>query len=139
MQPKLAKDFVLKREDATDITGFVTVGGFTTNSLSISRENADITHKASAGGFREYLEGAGLLSMSASGDGVFVDNTSIQTVQTDMLGRNIVNWQVIVPDYGTFEGLFSVSSLELSGENQGHMTFSISLESAGEITFTAAV
>jgi TP901-1 family phage major tail protein len=45
--------------------------------------------------------------------------------------------QVIVPDFGTIQGAFQISGLEFSGEHNGEVTFDISLESAGALTFTA--
>ena len=47
------------------------------------------------------------------------------------------NTQVIVPGFGTIEGLFQISSLEFSGEHNGEVTFDVSLELAGALTFTA--
>jgi TP901-1 family phage major tail protein len=44
---------------------------------------------------------------------------------------------VVVPDFGTIEGLFQISSLEFSGEHNGEVTFDLALESAGALTFTA--
>lgn len=132
----LANGFLLKRSNDVTPTTFDNIGGFTTNSMTISRENTDITNKLSEGGFREYLAGSGLLSMSASGDGVFASDEAMAAAQDDILNRKIVDWQIIVPGNGTFEGLFSLTSLEFSGEQQGHVTYSISLESAGAIGFT---
>ena len=49
------------------------------------------------------------------------------------------SWQVrIVPDFGTFEGPFDITSIEYSGEYNGEAQYSMSFESAGQITFTAA-
>ncbi len=52
-------------------------------------------------------------------------------------GRS-VDWQVIVPDFGTLEGPFQVTALEYSGEHNGELAYDLSLESAGAIAFTAA-
>ena len=32
-------------------------------------------------------------------------------------------WQVIVPDLGTVEGLFQIASLEYGGQHDGEVTF----------------
>jgi TP901-1 family phage major tail protein len=44
---------------------------------------------------------------------------------------------VIIPDFGTIEGPFQISGLDYRGEHQGEVTFEMSLESAGALTFTA--
>jgi predicted secreted protein len=36
------------------------------------------------------------------------------------------------------EGAFQIVSLEFAGEHYGEVTFDLALESAGELTFTAA-
>jgi TP901-1 family phage major tail protein len=42
------------------------------------------------------------------------------------------------PDFGTVAGAFQVTSLEFAGEHDGEVTTELALESAGELTFTAA-
>ena len=46
-------------------------------------------------------------------------------------------WQVIVPDFGSIQGPFQITALELSGRHDGEVSFEISLESAGELAFRA--
>jgi len=44
---------------------------------------------------------------------------------------------VIVPDFGTIEGPFQITSIEYAGSHNGEATYEISLASAGELTFVA--
>ena len=44
----------------------------------------------------------------------------------------------IIPDLGTYAGSFMIASLEFSGEYNGEVTYSITLESSGSITFSSA-
>jgi TP901-1 family phage major tail protein len=46
--------------------------------------------------------------------------------------------QLIIPDFGTIAGNFHIGTLEFTGSHDGELTFEITLESAGEIAFTAA-
>jgi TP901-1 family phage major tail protein len=48
----------------------------------------------------------------------------------------IRNWQVVVPEFGTIAGPFQLSSLEYRGDHDGEVTFDLSLDSAGPLTFT---
>jgi TP901-1 family phage major tail protein len=48
------------------------------------------------------------------------------------------DWRVIVPDLGTVEGPFQIATLEYGGQHDGEVTFDLSLESAGALTFAAA-
>jgi TP901-1 family phage major tail protein len=50
----------------------------------------------------------------------------------------IREWQVVIPDFGTVEGLFQISSFELTGRHDAEVAFELSLDSAGELTFAAA-
>ena len=82
---------------------------------------------------------AGLKNVSLSGDGFFEDSVAEARMNTvAMAADNNVNMQVVVPDFGTYAGAFRIASLEFGGETEGGVTYSISLESNGAVTFTAA-
>jgi TP901-1 family phage major tail protein len=51
---------------------------------------------------------------------------------------SVVSHQIIIPDFGTVQGPFQITSLEIAGEHNGEVTYDMSLESAGELTFTEA-
>jgi TP901-1 family phage major tail protein len=55
-----------------------------------------------------------------------------------MSADNSVNMQIVVPDFGTYASAYRISSLEFGGESEGGVTYSLSLESNGVVTFTAA-
>ena len=43
----------------------------------------------------------------------------------------------VIPDFGTIEGLFQITSFELTGRHDAEVAFEIALDSAGLLTFTA--
>lgn len=43
-----------------------------------------------------------------------------------------------VPDFGTLEGPFQITSLEYSGSHDGEVAFEVALESAGPVSFTVS-
>ena len=49
----------------------------------------------------------------------------------------VKTYQIAIPDFGTIEGAFQIVSLEFAGEHNGEVTYELSLESAGALTFTA--
>jgi len=51
---------------------------------------------------------------------------------------SVVGYQIVIPTFGTVQGPFQIAGLEFAGEHNGEVTFDMSLESAGELTFTAA-
>ena len=136
MSAQKGRDFLLKIGDGGSPETFSTVGGFRTNTLKINNETVDATSKDS-GGTKQLLAGAGLHSMSATGSGVFVDDAAFASAHTAAMNNTINNWQIIVPDFGTYEGPFQITALEFSGEYSGEQQYNITLESGGAVTFTA--
>jgi len=135
MAAQRGKDMLLKVRD--DTSAFITVAGLRSRRISFDAEAVDITHAESAGRWRELLSGAGVKKSAVTGSGVFKD------AATDLLARQtffdglIRDWRVIIPDFGTIEGPFQISGLDYRGEHQGEVTFDMTLESAGALTFTA--
>jgi len=126
---------LLKIDDGTG--SFTTVGGLRSTSISLNDEAVDVTTKDS-NNFRELLANGGTQTISVSGSGVFTDAAS-ETALKDAFGASeFVTFQVIVPDFGTFEGKFMIATLEYAGEYNGEVTYSATLESSGEIAFSAA-
>ena len=136
MAAQKGKDLLLK-VDTTGAGVFVTVAGLRARGLSISAETVEITNTESAGQWRELLTGAGVKSARITGSGVFKDGSSDTTIRDYAFNGTVRDWQVIVPDFGTIAGAFQITSLEFSGRHDGELTFDISLESAGALTFTA--
>lgn len=137
MAAQRGKDLLLK-VDETGAGGFVTVAGLRTRSLAFNAATVDITHTESADEWRELLAGAGVKTARLSGGGIFKDASSDETMRGLFFGGTIRDWQVIIPDFGTVEGLFQITALEYSGGHDNELTFEIALESAGALGFAAA-
>ncbi len=136
MAAQKGKDLLLK-VDTTGTGSFTTVAGLRSRSISFNAETVDITHADSAGEWRELLAGAGVKSARVAGAGIFKDATSDATIREYVFNGTIREWQIAIPDFGTIEGLFQISSFELSGRHDAEVAFEITLESAGLLTFTA--
>jgi TP901-1 family phage major tail protein len=134
MTAQKGKDLLVKIFDGT---GFTTVAGLRTRRLAFNAESVDITHAESAGRWRELLEGAGVKRASVSGRGLFKDASSDALMRQTFFDGAVKNYQIVIPDFGTIEGAFQIVSLEFAGEHNGEVTFDLSLESAGALTFTA--
>jgi TP901-1 family phage major tail protein len=128
---------ILVKVDTTGAGNFVTIGGLRSKSISFNAETVDVTDSDSAGKWRELLAGAGIKSATITGSGVFKDSASEGAVKTNFFNQVIVNHQFIIPDFGTVQGAFQTSSLDYAGEHNGEMTFSMTFESSGQLTFTA--
>jgi TP901-1 family phage major tail protein len=135
MAAQKGKDLLIKIADGA---GFITVAGLRTRRLSFNTETVDITHAESAGRWRELLDGAGIKRAGLAGRGLFKDAASDALVRQTFFDGMVKSYQIVIPDFGTVEGTFQIVSLEFAGEHDGEVTFDLSLESAGELTFAAA-
>ncbi len=136
MAAQKGKDLLLK-VDSTGTGVFATVAGMRSRTLSLNSETVDITHAESAGRWRELLEGAGSKTARVTGSGVFKDAASDALIRAYVFNGTIRNWQVVIPDFGIVEGPFQISSMDFNGKHDGEVAFDLTLESAGELLFTA--
>lgn len=136
MAAQKGKDLLLKI-DNDGMGSFLTVAGLRSRSIAFNAEAVDITHQESAGQWRELLAGAGVRNARLSGAGIFKDAQSDLTIRQVFFDGLIRDWQVVIPDFGTVEGPFQITSLELTGRHDGEVTFELALDSAGQLNFTA--
>ncbi len=123
-----------------DMTGdgqFETIAGLRASRIGFNAETVDVTSLESEGRWRELLSGAGVRSASISGSGVFRDATTDERARQVFFDGEIPRLQVIVPDFGTIEGPFQITSLEYAGSYNGEATYEMALASAGALTFVA--
>ena len=136
MAAQSGKNMLLKL-DQTGSGSFLTVAGLRTRALAFNASTVDTTDQESTGRWRELLAGAGLKTANVRGQGIFKDAASDATIRSYFFNGTIRSWQVIVPDFGTVEGPFQITALELAGRHDAEVTFELALESAGELTFVA--
>ena len=133
MAAQKGKDLLVKIN--TSGSTYDTVGGLRSTSISINDEPVDITNKDSANA-RTLLATAGTSSMTISGSGVFVDDAQIQLIRGSLANGAFKTFHLVVPDLGTYAGSFMIASLEFAGEFNGEVTYSLTLESSGAISFS---
>lgn len=134
MGAQKGKDLLLKIHDGTN---YITVAGLRSRKIAFNAELVDITNTESADRWRELLAGAGVRRASLSGRGLFKDSNSDALVRQAFFDGLISNCQVVVPDFGSITGPFQISALEFAGEHNGEVTFDLTLESAGALSFAA--
>jgi TP901-1 family phage major tail protein len=133
MTAQKGKDLLVKIADGS---GFTTVAGLRTRRLTFNAETVDITHAESANRWRELLGGAGVKRASVSGRGLFTDAATDASMRQTFFDGTVLNYQIVIPDFGTVQGAFQLTNLEFAGEHNGEVTYDVALESAGELTFT---
>ena len=136
MAAQSGKDLLVKI-DMDGAGSFVTLAGLRATRISFNTETVDVTSLESAGGWRELLSGGGVKSAAISGSGVFVDATSDERARQLFFDGTVMDFQVIIPDFGTVEGAFQISSIEYAGNYDGEATYEMAMASAGALTFAA--
>ncbi len=141
MAKQLGRALLVKIGDGETSETFANLCGLNSKSLTINNSAIDVTTPdcTSPEGplWTETL--AGLKNVSVSGDGFFEDSAAEARMNTvAMQNDNQANFEIVVPDFGTYAGAFRLTTVEFGGETEGGVTYSISLESTGAVTFTAA-
>lgn len=135
MAAQKGKDLLLKIGDGAG--GFVTVAGLRTRRIAFNADTVDVTDAESAGRWRELLGGAGVRRASVSGTGIFKDQASDALLRQVFFDGLLRDWEIVIPGFGALRGPFQISNLDYRGEHAAEVTFDISLDSAGALTFTA--
>lgn len=147
MAKQQGKLLLIKIGDGVEIEVFTTLCGIQSKTLTVNNNNFDVTTSdcTAPGGqlWQEVM--TGMRSVEVSGNGIFEGGTSLTRFKEIAFGTGatdeadaIGNFEVIVPEFGTFKGAFHVNSVEFGGEQEGAVTYSLTLASSGAIAFTAA-
>jgi TP901-1 family phage major tail protein len=135
MAAQKGKDLLLKIHDG--VSAFVTVAGLRTRRIAMNADTVDATDAESAGRWRELLGGAGVKRASVSGTGIFKDQASDLMLRQVFFDGLLRDWQIVIPNFGILQGPFQISNLDYRGEHAAEITFDITLDSAGALSFTA--
>ena len=140
MAKQLGRSLLIKIGDGAGSEAFTAIAGLNSKSITINNSAIDVTtpDATTPGGALWASSLNGLKSMSISGDGIFLDESAqegrLNTIA--MQADPVANFELVVPDFGTYSGEFRITSLEFGGETEGTTTFSLSLESNGTVTYT---
>lgn len=137
MAKQLGRALLVKIDDGSGSKS--NLCGLNSKSLTINNSSIDVTTPdcttPEGALYTETL--AGLKNVSVSGDGFFEDSTAEARMNTvAMAADNSTTFEVVVPNFGTYAGTFRITSVEFGGETEGGVTYSLSLESSGTVTFT---
>ena len=137
MAAQKGKDLLIKIGNGATPETFATVAGLRATTLAFNAQNVDVTNADSSDMWRELLSGAGVKSAAITGSGVFKDAASDALLRSAFFSQTLCNWQIVIPDFGTVAGPFKLASLQYEGPYDGELKLSLSLASAGALTFTA--
>ncbi|MBV8800475.1 MAG: phage major tail protein, TP901-1 family [Alphaproteobacteria bacterium] len=138
MSAQKGRDLLVKIGNGGSPETFTTVAGLRARTLSFNSTTVDVTNADSANQWRELLAGAGVKSAAFSGSGVFKDAASDESLRSAFFNQATPDFQVVIPNFGTIAGPFQIASLQYEGPYDGEVKLSLSLASAGALTFAPA-
>jgi len=124
--------FLLKIGDGAQVPAFATVAGLRTTQLSINGEAVVVTSKDS-GGWRQLLGGAGVRSVSVSGAGVFTGSAAEMRIKASALSGVIDDYRLTFEGGEVMTGRFLVTRLDYAGDYNGERSYTLALESSGQV------
>ena len=117
---------------------FQTVGGLRSKSLSFAAEAIDVSNHGS-NQWKQILDGAGMKSVSISGSGVYTSAANFRTIEENAFANLLTCLAFLDAVSGRiYSGCFKITGIENNGEYDGEAGYSISAESAGEVTIYQA-
>lgn len=113
------------------------LGGLRDTTFSMNNQVIDVSTK-DTNGWRELLEDGSLKFFTISGNGIFKDSATDETMRGYVFANSLNTFTFVFPNGDTVEGAFQITQYERSGSTDGAETYSITLESTGIPVFTAA-
>ena len=111
------------------------IAGAQENGISVDNSPVDIT-SIGDGGYRTLADFAGMRTLDISISGVWAD----KVMRDQALGATLLLTDITIEfaDGGDISGDFYLASYEETGAHDGAVTFTASLQSSGEWTYTTA-
>lgn len=124
--------FLLKVGNGATPVVYTTVAGLRTTQLQVNGEAVNVTSKDS-GGWRELLSGAGVRSVAVSAAGVFTGSAAEARVRGNALSGVLDDYRLTFESGETMTGRFVVTRLDYAGDYNGERTYTVALESSGQV------
>ncbi|WP_166041553.1 phage major tail protein, TP901-1 family [Sphingosinicella sp. YJ22] len=133
MSAEKGSAFLLKVGDGATPPAYATVAGLRTTQLSVNGEAVNVTTKDSSG-WRDLLSGAGTRSVSVAGSGIFTGSAAEARLKTNALAGLLDDYELSFESGERMRGRFLVTRLDYSGDYNGERTYTLALESSGEVS-----
>lgn len=125
--------FLLKVGDGAATPVYTTIAGLRTTQMSINGDAIVITHKGS-GAWRELLSGAGVRSVSVSAAGVFTGSLAETRLKHSAFAGVLDDYELSFEGGERLRGKFLVTRLDYAGDFNGERSYTLALESSGQVT-----
>lgn len=134
MAAQNGRSFLLK--DGTAAAG-TTIAAMRVTGFTVNGSTVDVTTKDSAG-IRVLGAAMGVASYSIRASGLLDANAQATTLINRCVARSLDAYGVVFDNGDKLDGSWQLTSFDAEGSEADAMTYSLSLESSGTITVTAA-
>lgn len=124
-------------KDNAGTPAYQAIAGLRSRAIKLNSESVDITNADSTNQWRELLDATGIKSATISGDGVFKDNAATEEVREAFFAGSHRDWKFSIPGFGDVVMAGRITELTFSGGYNDAVMVSMTVESAGEVTWTA--
>lgn len=131
----ISRALTLSVGDGGQPESFTPLAGLTARRFSLSARLIETTDLASPSGWRELASGGGARGMTVTAQGVLRSLAADQALRTALAGQSPIDCQVTVPGLGVFTGPFLAEKIDYIGDYDGEATWSLTLASAGALSF----
>ncbi len=117
--------FLLKASDGAEPPSYTTVAGLRTTRLTLNGSPAPLDGSAD-------FKGA-LVSVSVAGTGVFTCTAAETRIKANALAGYADDYELSFEEGHRLRGSFLITRLDYSGDFNGERTYTIALESSGQV------
>jgi len=133
-----AKLLTLAIGDGAVSESFTEIGGLRNYRIALRNRPANFHHLSLAHAWEEAMEGSGRQQITLSGEGIFTDTNSEETLREQAFANSAKNYHISLGNGDVLSGAFCVTQYDRSANMDGGIEYQLTLQSAGEVTFTAA-
>jgi len=138
MPLQIARDLTLSLGDGGQPETFTPLTGLTARRFSLTAKLVETTDLASPSGWRELASGAGVRGMTVTAQGALRSLAADRALRAAFAGQSQISCRVTAPGLGVFAGPFLAEEISYLGDDEGEATWSLTLASAGALSFTPA-
>jgi TP901-1 family phage major tail protein len=135
MAKEAGKNCIVKvGNGATPTEVFNAVQGQRSGSVSFEADSVDVSDKTTDG-WGAVIAGTRRATITVGGVAVWGDANGLDRLKEVFLAGENINSQIIVNAAGDgYEGNFSITNFEITGEHDGATEYSFTLQNAGAVT-----
>ena len=117
---------------------FTELGGVQTYRMNLRNNIARHHHANLQHRWQESLDQSGTQVLTLSADGIFSDSASEESLRALAFAGESRNYRISLGNGDTLIGAFTVNQFERNAQMEGAIHYRITLQSAGELTYSAA-